>query len=287
MDILRAYIVVRRHDQMRQHRLRLDSRYLVQRNEFVSDAVRPEPVQQIELCTTRLLGAVIGQVHDHALLRAVDRAMRLIDEAGEPFGEPVVTPRVAALAVHALLHHDPLAVIGDNEAVEIEIETVLNRGAVDLGDEPARLREGSAVDAGALADGDQLLRRLARMLAAPPAHMNAKLGAQRSEPALERAEHAGGDAGRVPVHPHHGAERLEPERMRKAPQEILAPVVMYDRLRDHRAEPRHARSQPWRHTAAMKRQVGASAASGHRIQLLSSLLLSATGIALTSSGLLR
>src|SRR3954465_11062596 len=183
----------------------------------------------------------------------------------------MVAPRVAALAIHALLHHDPLAVIGDNEAVEIKIETVLNGGAVHLGDEPARLRKRSAVDPGALADGDQLLRRLARVLAAPPAHVNAKLGAQRSEPALQSAEHAGGDAGGVPVHPHHGAERLEPERMREAPQEIVAPIVMYDRLRDHRAEPRHARSQPWRHTAAMKRQVGASAASGHRIRLLARL----------------
>ena len=109
----------------------------------------------------------------------VDRAVRLVDEALQPLGQPVIAPRVAALAVHALLHHDPLAVVGDDEAVQVEIEAVLHRRAVDLGDEPARLRERRAVDAGALADRDQLMRRLARMLAAPAADMNAELAAQR------------------------------------------------------------------------------------------------------------
>ena len=50
------------------------------------------------------------------------------------------------------------AVVGDDEAVQIEIEAVLHRGAVDLGDEAARLGERGAVEADALADGDELLR---------------------------------------------------------------------------------------------------------------------------------
>src|SRR5262249_50691124 len=125
-----------------------------------------------------------------------------------------------------------------------------------------------AVDAGALADGDQLAGRLARMLAAPAADVDAKLSLQRREPALERTEHGSGDAGGMPVHPHHGAERLKPERMRKAAQEILASIVMHDGLGDDRAEPRHALAQPRRDAAAMQRQVGASAALSHRIQLL-------------------
>ncbi len=243
-------------------------RRLFERGKLARNAVRTEPVEQLELRAARLLGAMVGEVDDHALLRPVDRAVRLIDEARQPFGEPVIAPRVAALAVHALLHHHPLPVVGDDEAVQVKVEAVLHRRAVDLGDEPARLRERRAVDAGALADRDQLVRRLARMLAAPAADMNAKLAAQRGEPALQRAEHAGGDAGGVPVHAHHGAERLEPEGMRETAQEFLAPVVMHDGLRDHRAEPRHALAEPRRHAAAMKRQVGASAASGHRIRLL-------------------
>ena len=95
-----------------------------------------------------------------------------------------------ALAVHALLHHDPLAVVGDDEAVQIEVEAVLHRRAVDLGDQPARLGQRRAVEAGAIADRDQLVRRLARMAAAPAADMQAELLCTRREPALQRADHA-------------------------------------------------------------------------------------------------
>ena len=70
-----------------------------------------------------------------------------------------------------------MAVIGEDEAVEIEVEAVLHRGAVDLGDEPARLGQGGAVDADAIADGDELLGRLARMPPAPAADMEAELAA--------------------------------------------------------------------------------------------------------------
>ena len=42
-----------------------------------------------------------------------------------------------ALAVHALLHHRPVAVVGDDKAMQVEIEAVLHGGAVDLGDETA------------------------------------------------------------------------------------------------------------------------------------------------------
>ena len=133
-----------------------------------------------------------------------------------------------------------LAVVGDDEAVQVEVEAVLHGGAVDLGDQPAGLRERRAVEADALADRDQLLRRLPRMLAAAAADMDAELAAQRRQPALQRADHAGGDAGGMPVHAHHGAEGLEPEGMREPAQQLVAPVVMDDRLADHGAEPRHA-----------------------------------------------
>ena len=87
----------------------------------------------------------------------------------------MIAPRLPALAVHALLHDDPVAVVGDDEAVQVEVEAVLHRRAVDLGDQPARLRQRRAVEADALADRDQLVRRLARMLAAPAADMDAEL----------------------------------------------------------------------------------------------------------------
>ena len=54
-----------------------------------------------------------------------------------------------------------LAVVGDDEAVQVELEAVLHGGAVDLGDEAAGLRERGAVEADPLADRDELLRGLA------------------------------------------------------------------------------------------------------------------------------
>ena len=45
--------------------------------------------------------------------------------------------------------------------------------------------------------------------------------------------------GRVPVHAHDRAERLKPKRMGKATQELVATVVMDDRLGDDHAEPGH------------------------------------------------
>ena len=96
------------------------------------------------------------------------------------------------------------------------------------------------------------------MPAAAAADMDAEFARERRESALERADHARGDARGMPVHPHDGAERLEPERMSEPAQEFVAAVIVHDRLGDHRAEPRHALAEPCRNPAAVKRQIGAT-----------------------------
>ena len=93
----------------------------------------------------------------------------------ETLREPVIAPRLAIAAVHALLDDHPLAVVGDDEAVQVEIVAVLDRGAVDLGDQPARARQRLAVEPDAIADREKLVRRLARMIAAAAADMQAEL----------------------------------------------------------------------------------------------------------------
>jgi len=40
--------------------------------------------------------------------------------------------------------------------------------------------------------------------------------------------------------------------MRQAPQQLVAPVVVDDRLADHRAEPRHPVGQPFRDVTAVQ-----------------------------------
>ena len=230
----------------------------LQLRELPLDPVRSELAENIELPPSRGLRAPIGQVDDHTLFDPVDRGVRLVDEALQTFGEPVIAPGLAAIAVHALLDHDPVSVIGDDEAVQIEVEPVLHRRAVDLGDKPARLGERRAVEPDPIADRDQLMRRLARVIAAAAADMDAELPGQRRQAALQRADDARGDAGGMPVHPHHRAERLEPEGMRQPAQQLVAAILEDDRLGDHRAEPGHAIAQPFRHAAAVKRQVGAA-----------------------------
>jgi hypothetical protein len=65
---------------------------------------------------------------------------------------PVVSARLFLFTVHALLHDGPLAIVRDEEAVQVEIETVLHGGAVDLGDQAACARQLGAVKTDALAE---------------------------------------------------------------------------------------------------------------------------------------
>jgi hypothetical protein len=137
--------------------------------------------------------------------------------------------------------------------MQIQLEAVLDRGRVHLGDQAARARQSAAIYSGALCHGEQLLRCLSRV--APPAttHVHTELILNRSEPALERADHAGGDATGVPVHAHHGAEGLKPERVGQPREQLLRAVVMHDRLGDQPTQPRHALAQPGRHATAVQR----------------------------------
>jgi hypothetical protein len=64
----------------------------------------------------------------------------------------MIAPCLARFIVHALLDHDPFAVVGDDEAVEIKIEPILDGGAIDLCHEAARGRECRAVYSAATAE---------------------------------------------------------------------------------------------------------------------------------------
>src|SRR3984893_9569208 len=97
------------------------------------------------------------------------------------------------------------------------------------------------------------------MLAAATAHMDAEFVGERSQAALEGADDAGGDAGRMPVHAHHRAERLEPERMGEAPEQLVAAVVMDHPLAEDGPNPAHPLSQPWRDAPAVERKIRAAA----------------------------
>src|SRR5450631_2875319 len=101
------------------------------------------------------------------------------------------------------------------------------------------------------------------MLAAPAAHMDSELVLQGRQAALQCADDASGDAGRMPVHTHDGAEGLEPEGMRQPPQELVATIVVDDRLANNGAQRGHARCQPRRYAPAMKGKISAACSSCH------------------------
>jgi hypothetical protein len=171
----------------------------------------------------------------------------------------LVAPRLALLAVHALLHDRPVAIVDDEEPMQVKLEPVLHGGAVHLRHKAAHPRQPRSIEAEPVTEQLKLLGRAPRVPAAPAADMHPKLRFERSEPALQGADDAGGDPGRVPVHTHHHAERLEPEGMGEPPQQLLRAVVMDNGLTDDGAQPGHARGKPRRDPPAVQRKISAAA----------------------------
>src|SRR3954463_3285422 len=98
---------------------------------------------------------------------------------------PVVAARLLAVAVHALLHHGPFAVIGDEETVQVQIKTILHRGAIDLRDQPAGARKPGTVKANTVAEQAQLVGGSSGMPAAAAADMDAEFASERRQSALQ------------------------------------------------------------------------------------------------------
>src|SRR5438045_2473452 len=78
----------------------------------------------------------------------------------------------------------------------------------------------------------------------------------------------------MPVHAHDGAEGLEPEGMGQPPQELVAAIVVHDRLANNRAERGHTHGQPWRYASAMKGKISATCSLCHCVSFDSGRTLS-------------
>src|SRR5262249_43774800 len=63
--------------------------------------------------------------------------------------------------------------------------------------------------------------------------------------------------------PINRAKGLEPERVGKAAQQLVAAIMMDDRFAHHRAEAGHAVRQPLWHMSAVKWEIGASSSLCH------------------------
>jgi hypothetical protein len=152
--------------------------------QLASDAVGVQHFEQLELHAPRRFRAVVGQVYDLALLWTFNRGMRLVGETSQSLGEPVIAAGLLELTVHALLYNNPVAVVGDDEAVQVQLEPVLHGGTVDLGYQAAGCGERGPIKAHPVPDIDQFVRRLPRIPAASAAYMDPRA------PALEEPARA-------------------------------------------------------------------------------------------------
>src|SRR4029077_9961900 len=218
---------------------------------FARNLVWSERREKIKLGAARSFGATVGEIDNLALSFSVDRGMRIIDEALQSFRKPVIAPRLLACAIHALLNDGPVAVVSDNEAVEVEIETILYSRAVNFRYQAAGLRKSGSIDTDTVAYGSQFLWPVSWMLAAPTADMNAEFIVERRQSAFERSNNARCNARGMPVHAHDGAERLKPKGICESSQQLVPTIVMNDAVGQDGTEPGHPVGQPPRNVAAV------------------------------------
>jgi hypothetical protein len=72
-----------------------------------------------------------------------------------------------------------------------------------------------------------------------------------------------GDARGMPVHAHHGTERLEPERVGQAAQQLIASAVVDDRFADYRPKAGHSVGEPLGDLSTVQREVCAPRSLSH------------------------
>ena len=76
---------------------------------------------------------MVGEIDDLALALSFNGRMGRIYEALQTFRKPMVAAGLFPLTVHSLLNDCPVPIVGNNERVQIELETILNRRAIHLG----------------------------------------------------------------------------------------------------------------------------------------------------------
>lgn len=94
------------------------------------------------------------------------------------------------------------------------------------------------------------------MLAAPAADMEAQFGLIGLSPPFSAPMTLVVMPDECQSIPITAPNDSEPERVGQPAQQLVAAILMHDRLADHRPEPRHPLAQPLRHPPAMQRQVG-------------------------------
>ncbi len=63
---------------------------------------------------------------------------------------PMVAPCLTLVAVHALLHDSPMAIFGDDKAMQIQVEAILDGRAINLSYQPAGPNQRGGVESDTL-----------------------------------------------------------------------------------------------------------------------------------------
>ena len=126
-----------RHFEMRKARLPTWLGHRLGRHDFRQlsrDTIRAQLAEEFELALARRLRTVVGEIDDFALSKPVDRCVRLVNKARHALRKPMIPPGLLEVPVHSLLNDSPTTIVCDDKAVQIQLEPVLDRGAVDFGD---------------------------------------------------------------------------------------------------------------------------------------------------------
>src|SRR5512146_3237391 len=226
--VFHANVMMRRHDQS------VDvSQYLV--------GILLGGFQDRMLCGC---GVAIDEIHDLAEIFADNASVGLGNEIAHVGRVPMIATRHSSDIVHSLLHDGPLAVASEYEGMDIKLKAVGDGVVVDAGGEAAGPDKRVAVSAGHRRDAAEVVGGSAGLCATAAADIDSEFVASIGKASLQCAHHRGGYAGRVPVHAHHGAERLEPEGITEAREKFRRAVVVEDGFDNRGAEGSHSLSQP-------------------------------------------
>src|SRR5437773_2408103 len=102
----------------------------------------------------------------------------------------MIASRFAPQFIHALLYYAPAAARCDDEAMQVQSESVLNSGAVHFGDQPARPRQRMTIEAGSLGHLEEFGRCLPRVSTPTSAHVEAEFMLKRRQSTLQRSKDA-------------------------------------------------------------------------------------------------
>ena len=149
--------------------------------------------------------------------------------------------------------HSPSAC--QHERMQVDLKAVGDRVVVDARGQPAGAHQRVAVEAGRVGDRRAVRRACCANACRGRRRRRRRARAARGlSPRLQRAHHRRRDAGGVPVHAHHAAECLEPERIAQSREERRATVVMRARSRRSRCR---ASPSAWPATPARGRRAAA------------------------------